>query len=191
MDGQTWPGLSVHQQVTSSPRRNGEPDRFSEQQQQQHQESFAFGKTIATMAANNTNTHNDGNDAMTTAPSSSSSSVICCHSESEYYTALEVAGDRLVVVDCFASWCPPCRQIAPVFESFASQYTDVVFIKVDMESAPGLKGELGVWALPTFVFFRYGKKQGSFMGAYERLLRRGLENNGEVSMCSSVPCIVQ
>lgn len=116
--------------------------------------------------------------------------VVHCNSESEYYAAVEAAGDRLVVVDCFASWCPPCQQIAPVFADLASQYADVVFIKVDMDEAPGLKGELGVWALPTFVFLRYGKKQGSFMGANERLLRKGLENNGEVSMCSSI-CMIQ
>jgi thioredoxin 1 len=140
---------------------------------------------MASMAAHN-NTY-DGQDVTTTAPSS----VISCHSEADYYAALALAGDRLVVVDCYASWCPPCRQIAPVFSALALHYTDVVFLKVDMEAAPGLKGALGVWALPTFLFFRYGKKVGSFMGANERLLRRGLEHNGEVSMCSSLPCIVQ
>ena len=116
-------------------------------------------------------------------------SVLHCHSESEYYAAMEAAGDRLVVVDCFAPWCPPCRAIAPVFEALAVQYPSVVFLKVDMDQVPTLKNVLGVWALPTFCFFRYGKRVGSFMGANERLLRRGLENNGEVSMCSGM-CVI-
>jgi len=109
----------------------------------------------------------------------------------EYHEILKAVGDRLVVVDCFAPWCPPCRAMTPVFEALASEYTDVVFIKIDMDQVPSLKSELGVWALPTFCFYRYGKKQGSFMGANEKLLRRGLENNGEVSMCSTLSCTIQ
>lgn len=115
--------------------------------------------------------------------------VIHCDTLDSFYTALEQAGDKLVVVDCYASWCPPCQQIAPVFQAYANQYSDVVFIKVDMEKVPELKGELGVWALPTFCFFRNGDKVGSFMGANTRLLKRGLDNWGDVGMCSS--CSIQ
>ncbi len=117
--------------------------------------------------------------------------IVHCNSDDEYYAALEAAGDRLVVVDCFAVWCPPCQKISPVFCDLASQYPNVVFIKVDMDKVSAqLKTVLGVWALPTFCFFRYGKKVGSFMGANERLLIKGLEHNGEVNMCSSM-CILQ
>jgi thioredoxin len=123
---------------------------------------------------------------------SSAAGVIHCDSKDAFYSALASAGeDRLVVVDCFASWCPPCRQIAPVFESYAAQYKDIVFIKVDMDAVPDLKVELGVWALPTFCFFRNGIKVGSFMGANARLLKRGLDNGGDVGMCSSSSCTIQ
>ena len=116
--------------------------------------------------------------------------VVLCNSESDYYDALERAGDSLVVVDCFAPWCPPCQEIAPVFEEMARRYPDVVHIKVDVDQVPELKSVLGVWALPTFCFLRKGQKTGSFIGANVRLLQRGLENNGEVSMCSG-KCVVQ
>ena len=76
--------------------------------------------------------------------------IVHCNSEDEYYAALEAAGDRLIVVDCFAVWCTPCQKISHVFCDLASQYPNVVFIKV--------KTALGVWALPTFCLFRYGKK---------------------------------
>ena len=117
--------------------------------------------------------------------------MIPIHSEAEYRDAMEAVGDRLVVVDCFAEWCPPCRQMAPVFDSLAKEYPNVVFLKVDMDKVPSLKNELSVWALPTFAFLRYGKRVGGFMGANPSLLRRGLENNGEVSLCSSIPCSIQ
>ena len=117
--------------------------------------------------------------------------VVPCNSECDYRAAMEASGDRLVVVDCFASWCPPCQQMSPLVDALAKEYPHVVFMKVDVEQAPALKRELSVWALPTFVFFRYGKRVGSFMGANPSLLRRGLENNGEVSICSSLNCAVQ
>jgi thioredoxin 1 len=75
--------------------------------------------------------------------------------------------------------------MAPVFERLAREYTKVVFVKIDVEELPEIQRKLGVWALPTFSFLRFGHKQGSFMGASERKLRDGLENNGYVSICSS------
>lgn len=119
--------------------------------------------------------------------------VIHVNNGDEYHAAMKAAGnsDKLVVIDCFASWCPPCQQIAPVFERLASDYPNVVFIKLNADSIPAsIKTELSIWVLPTFVFFKDGKKVGSFMGANERLLVRGLENNGQVSICSSL-CNIQ
>ena len=64
-----------------------------------------------------------------------------------------------------------------------------MFLKVDVDKVPTIKNILGVWAMPTFAFLKDGNKVGSFMGANERLLRRGLENDGNVGLCAS--CIVQ
>lgn len=75
--------------------------------------------------------------------------------------------------------------MAPIFEALSLQYTDVVFIKVDVDKAPGVKNLLGVWALPTFAFVKHGKKISSFTGANERSLRQGLENHGVLGYCSS------
>mmetsp|Transcript_13440 Transcript_13440/g.19812 ORF Transcript_13440/g.19812 Transcript_13440/m.19812 type:complete len:124 (+) Transcript_13440:3-374(+) len=115
--------------------------------------------------------------------------IVYCSTEQEYHQAIQAAGDKLVVVDCFAEWCPPCRQISPVFEALAQEYPHIVFIKVDVDKVPSIKHIVGVWAMPTFAFFQNGVKVGSFMGANERLLRRGLQNNGIVSVCST--CVLQ
>lgn len=85
--------------------------------------------------------------------------------------------------------CPPCRQIAPVFEALARQHSDIVFIKVDVDKVPTIKAILGVWAMPSFFFFKGGKKISGFMGANEGTLRRGVANDGNIGMCSS--CCIQ
>ena len=79
--------------------------------------------------------------------------------------------------------------MSPIFEAMALQHSDVVFVKVDVETFPAIKSELGVWALPTFCFLKNGRKVSSFMGANERNLKRGLENDGNLGVCSS--CSVQ
>ncbi|OEU14648.1 thioredoxin-like protein [Fragilariopsis cylindrus CCMP1102] len=111
--------------------------------------------------------------------------VVYCSNEQEYFQAIESAGPhKLVVVDCYAEWCPPCKQIAPVFDALArenSQTTnDIVFVKVDVDKVPTIKSILGVWAMPSFFFLKDGNKVGSFMGANENLLRKGIANDGYV-----------
>lgn len=78
--------------------------------------------------------------------------------------------------------------MSPVFEALSIHFSEVVFVKVDIDELPAVKQLLGVWALPTFAFLRRGKKISSFTGANERLLRQGLENDGNVGYCSS--CII-
>ncbi|KAG7368203.1 thioredoxin [Nitzschia inconspicua] len=115
--------------------------------------------------------------------------VVHCTTEQEYYQVLNDSGSKLVVIDVFAEWCSPCRQIAPVFEALARQHPNVVFVKVDVDKVPTIKTILGVWAMPSFFFFKNGKKLSSFMGANENALRRGIANDGNVGMCSS--CSIQ
>ena len=50
--------------------------------------------------------------------------------KAEFEQTLKDAGDKLVVVDFTASWCPPCKMIAPVYEEMAKEFVDVTFYKV-------------------------------------------------------------
>ncbi|MHA6513427.1 thioredoxin [Tessaracoccus sp. Z1128] len=72
--------------------------------------------------------------------------------------------DRLVVVDYWADWCAPCRQISPIIEELSAEYGTVKFVKVDTNTNPNLAAEQGVLSLPTLQFFQGGRVTKSLSG---------------------------
>ncbi|KKZ62712.1 thioredoxin 1 [[Emmonsia] crescens] len=71
----------------------------------------------------------------------------------------------LIVIDCFATWCGPCKAIAPKLVEFSEAYPNVGFYKVDVDECPDIAQELGVRAMPTFIFFKDGQKVDEVLGA--------------------------
>lgn len=70
-----------------------------------------------------------------------------------------------VIVDVFATWCGPCKQLAPVLETLASDYgTKVQFVKVDADKFPGIVKQYGVTGFPTLIFFKDGQKVHTKVG---------------------------
>ena len=67
-----------------------------------------------------------------------------------------VSADGIVIVDCWADWCMPCKRFAPVFEAAAAANPDVVFGKVDTEAEQELAAALQIQAIPTILAFRDG-----------------------------------
>ncbi len=75
---------------------------------------------------------------------------------------------KVVLVDFWAKWCPPCRAMAPVLESTAKAMDDIAdIVKVDIEESPNnsqLAGEYEVRSIPNMVVFKDGKVVDTIVG---------------------------
>nr|ACO15594.1 Thioredoxin-like protein 1 [Caligus clemensi] len=102
--------------------------------------------------------------------------VITVAEDGQWSLELANAGTRLVVVDFTASWCGPCKSIAPVFEELPSKYPEAVFLQVDVDVCPGTAGDQGVSSMPTFLFYRnkirIDRCQGADPGALEGKVKK-------------------
>lgn len=74
--------------------------------------------------------------------------------------------DKLLVVDFWASWCGPCMVMAPIFEQLAKKYEGkVIMAKVNVDENLEVPQRLGIYGIPTFVFFKNGKEVARVVGA--------------------------
>ena len=74
-----------------------------------------------------------------------------------------------VLVDVWATWCGPCRAIAPVLEQMAGDYEVKLSIcKVDVDHNQGIAGQYGVRNIPTLLLFKDGQVVGQRVGALNR-----------------------
>mmetsp|Transcript_19599 Transcript_19599/g.28633 ORF Transcript_19599/g.28633 Transcript_19599/m.28633 type:complete len:177 (+) Transcript_19599:152-682(+) len=85
------------------------------------------------------------------------------------------AEGKLVVIDFTASWCGPCKMIAPLYDQLSEEYSNAVFLKVDVDENQDTAMKYGVSAMPTFLFIERGEIVKKLMGANPAALKETLD----------------
>eukprot|EP01038_Epipyxis_sp_PR26KG_P008458 gene8458-11437_t len=82
--------------------------------------------------------------------------VINIESLAEWNEQITIAktNRKLVVIDFYALWCPPCRRAAPIFGKMSLDYENVIFMKVDVDKASAVARDNSIRAMPTFKIFK-------------------------------------
>ena len=69
-----------------------------------------------------------------------------------------------VLVDFWASWCMPCRLLAPILDAYVEKHPEIKLCKVNIDDEPELAQEFGIMSIPTLMTFQNGAKEKTSVG---------------------------
>ena len=84
---------------------------------------------------------------------------------SENFEEEVIKSDKPVLVDFWATWCGPCRMIAPIVEQITEENADIKVCKVDVDDQPELTSSFGIQSIPTLIVFKNGEIANKAVGA--------------------------
>ncbi|XP_078180043.1 tetraticopeptide domain-containing thioredoxin [Carex rostrata] len=115
-------------------------------------------------------------EASNGSPGSQDGQVIVVHSQHDLTTRLKAASNasRLAILYFTATWCGPCKAMAPLFEKLAQKHPQVVFMKLDIDQLGSVAQEWNVTSVPTFFFVKNGKTVDTVVGADKNGLERSI-----------------
>ncbi|OMO75250.1 Thioredoxin [Corchorus olitorius] len=114
--------------------------------------------------------------------------VIGCHTVDHWNEQLQKANEskKLVVVDFTASWCGPCRFIAPILADMAKKLPHVTFLKVDVDELKTVAQDWAIEAMPTFIFLKEGSIVDRVVGAKKEELQQTIAKHASSTAAASV-----
>ena len=86
------------------------------------------------------------------------------HITKENFESVVNQTDKPVLIDFWATWCGPCRMIAPIIEEIAAQRNDVIVGKIDVDQEQELAMQFRVTSIPTLVLMKKGEISATMVG---------------------------
>ena len=87
------------------------------------------------------------------------------HITQSYFQKEVIDSDKPVLLDFWASWCGPCRMVAPILDEISAERPDIKVAKVNVDEQPELAGQFRVMSIPTLVVMKQGKITNQSVGA--------------------------
>ncbi len=75
-----------------------------------------------------------------------------------------VKSSNKVVIDCYATWCGPCKMLSPIIDELNDEINDIDFYKLDVDDSEDISKKYGIMSIPTLLVFEEGELKDKIIG---------------------------